>query len=189
MSKASPRLPKRIETRRLVLRPFELGDVDDVLAYASDPEWARFLPGVPQPYERKHAEQFVARQILSDWSASPTWAMEFDGHVRGGIGFQMQPANWLAILGYSLGRAHWGKGLTTEAAQAVIDAAFVSWPDLNRVEASADARNAASLRVMEKVGMQREALLRQHRLHRGELVDSAICGLLREEWEQSPHIP
>lgn len=87
-------------------------------------------------------------------------------------------------MGYSLARSHWGKGPTTEAGQAVIDTAFETWPALNRIEAFADVRNAASLRVMEKVGMQREATLRQNRINRGEATDSAICGLLRADWEQ-----
>ena len=82
-------------------------------------------------------------------------------------------------------RPFWGQGLATEAARAVIDAAFQSLPELNRVEAAADLRNRASLRVLEKVGMQREVVLRQHRIHRGEVVDWTVWGLLRDEWEQA----
>ena len=55
-----PLLPERIETARLVLRRWTLADAEDVLAYAADPEWSRFLP-VPEPYERRHAEEAVAR--------------------------------------------------------------------------------------------------------------------------------
>jgi RimJ/RimL family protein N-acetyltransferase len=65
-------LPEVIETNRLVLRPFELGDVDDVYAYAQDEEWSRFLRALPRPYERKDAEQFIARQLLLDRVAQPT---------------------------------------------------------------------------------------------------------------------
>ena len=135
-------------------------------------------------YERKNAEQFIARQILNDWTTNPTWGIEFEGHLLGGINLRIEHEHRRASLGYGLARAHRGQGLTTEAAQAVIDAAFHTLPDLNRIEASADARNAASLRVMEKVGMQREAVLRQHRLHHGVFIDEARCGILRPEWQQ-----
>ena len=58
-------LPDIIETPRLRLRGFRLQDLDDVLSYASDPEWARYLP-VPQPYTRAEAERFLAGQVLLD---------------------------------------------------------------------------------------------------------------------------
>ena len=186
MSEALPPLPKRIETERLDLRPFEFGDVDDLLAYAADPEWARFLSGVPQPYKRTDTEQDIARCILSKWTTNLTWAIELDGQIVGAIDLSMKSEHSRAELAYTLARRHWGHGFTTEAAQAVIDAAFETWPDLNRIHANADARNPASLRVMGKVGMQREGTPRQHDISRGEEPhDSVECGLLREEWEQA----
>jgi hypothetical protein len=56
-------LPEVIEAERLTLRPFGLGDVEDVLAYARVPEWSRFLRDLPQPYGRAEAERSVARQL------------------------------------------------------------------------------------------------------------------------------
>ena len=50
------------------------------------------------------------------------------------------------------------------------------------MRARADARNARSIRVMEKLGMKREGLLRNDRLCRGELIDEVVYGLLRSEW-------
>lgn len=70
-----------IDTARLRLRPFGLQDVEAVLSYATDPEWARYLP-VPQPYLREHAEQFVASQVLLDRERHPTWAIEYVGVVN-----------------------------------------------------------------------------------------------------------
>lgn len=67
-------LPEVIETERLTLRPFRLGDVDDVLAYAQDPEWSRFLRDLPQPYGRAEAEQAVAKHVLMDRVREPNWA-------------------------------------------------------------------------------------------------------------------
>ncbi|MYL06055.1 MAG: GNAT family N-acetyltransferase [Gemmatimonadales bacterium] len=85
-------------------------------------------------------------------------------------------------MGYSLARKHWGRGLTAEAARAVVDWGFRE-RGLAKVYAYADARNAQSLRVMEKLGMTREGTLRSHRTLRGERVDDVYYGLLRVEWE------
>jgi RimJ/RimL family protein N-acetyltransferase len=176
-------LPKTIETERLRLRlrPWSLGDVDDVLAYAVDAEWARFLP-VPQPYKWTEAEEFVASQVLLDAEKHQAWAIEHQGSVIGGINLRFDLENRLADLGYSIVREFWGKGLATEAAGAIITEAFTALPELNKIRAWADARNLASLRVMEKVGMSREGLLRQNRVVRDEAIDDVWCGILRNEW-------
>jgi RimJ/RimL family protein N-acetyltransferase len=71
----------------------------------------------------------------------------------------------------------------TEAAGAVIEAAFSTYPELNRMRAMADSRNGASLQVMVKLSLVREGVLRQNRFIRGEFIDEVWCGLLRSEWE------
>lgn len=175
-------LPEVIQTARLRLRPWALGDVDDVLAYARDPEWSRFLRILPSPYERIHAEQFVARQILLDRVTHPAWAIAYEGTAVGGINLRFVFEHRLAEIGYSVARLHWSKGFVTEAAVAVIDAAFRTHPDLSRIHARADVENTASQRVMEKVGMTKEGVLRQSRVERGIAVDEVWFGLLRSEW-------
>ena len=171
-----------IETKQLRLRPFRLHDVTSVLGYASDPEWARYLP-VPQPYTTADAERFIAGQLLLDRERHPTWAIEHNEIVIGGINIRFDFDNRVGELGYSIARSYWGRGLTTEAAQAVMDAAFVAYANLNRIRAMADARNIGSLRVMEKIGMIREGILRQNRMVRGECIDEVWCGVLRTEWD------
>lgn len=181
-------LPDVMETERLLLRPFRLHDVEDVLSYASDPEWARYLP-VPQPYTKADAERFLAGQLLLDREVRPTWAIEYAGAVIGGINMRFDFNNRLGEMGYSIAPSHWGKGLATEAARTLMDAAFSAYANLNRIRAMADSRNVSSLRVMEKLGMVREGVLRQNRLVRGELVDEVWCGMLRAEWEARRHLP
>jgi [ribosomal protein S5]-alanine N-acetyltransferase len=175
-------LPNIIETTRLRLRPFGLHDIESVLSYATDLEWARYLP-VPQPYTRENAEQFIAGQVLLDRERHPAWAIEHAGAARGGINIRFDFDNHVGEMGYSIARSCWGKGLTTEAARALLDAAFVAYFDLNRIRAMADARNVGSLRVMEKIGMSREGVLRQNRVVRAEFIDEVWCGILRTEWE------
>lgn len=175
-------LPLTLETERLVLRPYVFGDVEDVLRYAQDPEWSRFLRVLPRPYAREHAEQFIARQVLLDRESHPAWAITLQGRVVGGVNLRFAFENRSAEIGYSVARTHWGQGYCTEAARAVIDASFSTHPDLNRIHARADTDNVGSQRVMQKVGMTREATLRQNRVERGEVFSEAIFSVLREEW-------
>ena len=175
-------MPELIKTGRLKLRRFSIEDVEDVFSYASDPEWARFLP-VPQPYTRADAEKFVTGQVSRDRKTDASWAVEHAGSVIGGIDMRFDFDNRVGEMGYSIARRLWGKGLVTEAAGAVIDAAFSAYPDLNRIQASGDQRNVGSLRVMEKLGMVREGVLRQDKFLRGEFSNTVWCGLLRSEWE------
>ena len=174
-------LPMSIASTRLLLRPWRQDDVDAVLAQASDPEWARFLP-VPVPYARSDAEAFVSIQLGLDPARNPSWAITRNGALVGGINIRLDPAHRTGELGYSVAREAWGQGIATEALRAVLDAAFVTLPWLDRVRAMADLRNLASQRVMEKNGMQREGVLRRNRVVRGESIDEAWYGLLREEW-------
>ncbi len=127
--------------------------------------------------------KFIAGQVLRDREVDPAWAIEHAGAVIGGINLRLHVEHHLAAMGYSLARSYWGQGLTTEAARAVMEAAFAVDTSLNRIRAMADARNIGSLRVMEKLGMVREGVLRQNRLVRGELIDEVWCGVLRTEWE------
>ena len=175
-------LPDIIETARLRLRPFRLRDVDDVLVYATDPEWARYLP-VPQPYTQADAEKFIAGQVLLDREVHPARAVVYAGAVIGGINLRFDFDHDVGEMGYSIAPSYWGRGLTTEAARTVMEAAFAAYGSLHRIRAMADARNIGSLRVMEKLGMVREGVLRQNRLVRGEFIDEVWCGVLRTEWE------
>ena len=172
-----------IRTERLVLRPFALTDVDDVFAYAQDPDWSRYLRALPRPYQREDAERFVATQLLLDRSVHVAWAVTLAGTAIGGINLRFRLEHGLAELGYSIAKAHWNRGFCSEAARAVVDAAFSSRDGLNRIHARADAGNAASQRVMEKVGMVKEGVLRQSRIERGEVLDEAWYAILRREWK------
>ena len=179
-----PKLSECLQTPRLLLRRYRLTDAEDVFAYARDPEWGRFLPGVPQPYARQHADDFVASHVLKDWRTDPHWAIEHEGRVVGRVGLQPAPRHGRAELGYELARWLWGRGLMTEAVSAVIDDAFRKLP-IRKVFAHAIASNVGSTRVMEKAGMQFEAVLRQHWVYHGQAYDAAHYGLLREEWERN----
>ena len=166
----------------MLLRPHRLEDVDDIFEFAADPEWGRYLTA-PMPYLREHAAEFVAQRILASWEERPVWAIVLEGQVVGGVGITISVEHATGALGYSIAKKHWGRGLTVEVARAVVDWGF-RMRGLAKVYARADARNTQSLRVMEKLGMTREGVLRSHRTVREDRIDEVYYGLLREEWEK-----
>lgn len=141
-----------IETPRLRLRRFRATDVDDALAYRNDVEFARYLPHVPQPFTREHAEAFVAQNMTEPWETLPTFAIELDGRLIGTVNFDIDRPGRSAMVGYALARAHWGRGFATEATRAGI-AWLLATHELERLWASADRDNLRSRRVLEKLGM------------------------------------
>ena len=104
---ASPEERVELRTERLLLRPFRLEDVDDVYAYARDPEWGRaLLLPVPEPYVRRNAEEFVARTLLASWSTDPHFAIVLDTTVIGGINLTVDKPHEIAGLGYAIAKPH-----------------------------------------------------------------------------------
>jgi len=184
-------LPLELRTERLLLRPFTPADVEDVLEYINRPEWAEFQVNIPPvPVSRKYAEELLA--IFSNPAAwvktgiFRIFAIVFEGKVIGEIVLNLRQhddrESERVELAYTLAYQHWGKGLTTEAARAVIDWAFQNY-NFNRIYAWSDPRNIGSWRVMEKLGMKREGLLRSHMKWNGEFRDQVYYGILRSEWK------
>jgi len=166
-----------LRTQRLHLRPFRPDDVADALEYRNDNEFVRFLPHVPHPFTRADAKRFVALNMSEDWQQSPIFAVVLDGKLIGTVNLQVDRSRRAAMLGYAIGRQWWGRGLATEAARAAM-AWAVEVFSLERIWASTDARHTKSQRVLEKLGMQREAVRTEDHVGRdGRPVDEVVYGL------------
>ena len=170
--------PTELTTERLLLRSFRMSDIDDVLAYASDPEWAEFHL---RPYDRGRAEHTVARSVATSWDREAEFAVVFDGRVVGLICLLVDPEHQTAELGYEIAREMWGRGIAPEAAAAVCDWGFREYK-LARIYATADSLNTRSHRVMQKLGMTYEGTERSSEVGRGERVDGVCYAVLRDEW-------
>jgi ribosomal-protein-alanine N-acetyltransferase len=175
-----PTPPTELRTPRLVLRPPSVADAEAYFEIASDPEYAYF--GSRGPVDRESALRGLERIVAIPWEQRAEFAVVLDGQVAGRVTLDVDRENRTVALGYGIGRPWWGLGLATEAARAAVDYAFRALA-IDKVWARADPRNVASVRVLEKLGMQHEGLLRKHQLRRGERVDRVYYGLLREEWE------
>jgi RimJ/RimL family protein N-acetyltransferase len=155
-----------------VLRPFIPADVEAIHPVYSDPEVMRHVGDGPVAGREETARvvgEYIAQQERQGFSF---WAVvERDsGTVIGDAGLYPLDGRGPEVeLGYTLGRAWWGHGYATEAARALLDAAFGEL-GLDEVVAVADPANAASIRVLDKLGMERvgsrEAYGREHVLYR-----------------------
>ena len=172
--------PTELKTERLLLRPFSLSDIDDVLSYASDDEWAAFRL---RPYDRRAAERMVARALLTSWDKEAEFAIVLDGRVIGRFSLTVDHKHQTAELGYEIARDMWGRGLAAEASVAVCEWGFREY-GLARIDAWADSRNKRSVRVMEKLGMIYEGRHRSYEVGRGRRVDGVSYAVLRDEWSE-----
>ena len=178
--------PIELRTNRLLLRQFRSSDVDDVLVYRDDAEFSRYLPHIPQPFTRRDAEEFVARNIADPWDEVPTFAVVLRDTVIGTVNLDVDRTHCIAMLGFAISRAHWGKGLCSEPVRAAVAWGFEEF-NLAKIWATTDARNARSQRLMEKLGMQLEGRLRSHERARDGRTDKLCYGLLRVEERTRSH--
>lgn len=173
-----------LRTDRLRLRPFTEDDADALYELHSSASVLRYWDSPPWT-ERERAGRFIetCRRMAEEGSgARPAIERVSDGAFLGWCGLvRWNPVYRSASLGYCLGEAAWGDGYASEAAGALLRWAFDTL-DLNRVQAETDTRNAASARVLEKLGFLREGTLREDCVVAGDVSDSWVYGLLRREW-------
>ncbi len=152
-----------IETRRLLLRPFQITDAEDMFSnWASDTEVTRFLTWPP------HAGVEVTKALLQDWTMRYdagnyfNWAIEWkeSGQVIGNISVvRLDEIRETAEMGYCLSRRFWGREIMPEALRSVMAYLFDA-VGLRRIAACHDANNPKSGRVMQKAGMRYEGCFR-----------------------------
>ena len=174
----------RLQTERLLLREFRIGDLDAVVGYATREEFYRYLP-IPVPTEASTIA-FVKeriREAMLELHGSYTFAIELVAlkRVIGAVRLTTEDIeNEAASIGYALDPDHWGNGYMSEAVRAVVGYGFDGLK-LHRIWATADPENEASWRLMERLGMRREGLLREDKLIRGTWRDSYLYAILAQE--------
>lgn len=173
---------KRVETERLILRPWESSDAEDMYEYASDPEIG------PNAGWQPHANREVTAQILEAFiKQDDVWAIEYkENHkVIGSIGLhgdRRREGINVRMLGYVLSRDYWGRGIMTEAAGAAIRYAFEEI-GVDILSVYHYTFNARSCRVIEKCGFHPEGTFRMAgKLFNGTVVDEVCYSILRDEY-------
>lgn len=172
-----------LQTERVTLRPFAEADRDALFELQSNAHVLRYWDSAPWT-ERSRADRFLAtcRQMAEEGSGVRLAIDRSADDVF--LGWctlsRWNPDFRSAGTGYCFTEAAWGHGYATEAAHALLTWAYETL-DLNRVQAEVDTRNAASARVLEKLGFVREGTLRQDCIVNGDVSDSWVYGLLRGE--------
>lgn len=168
---------------RLVLRPFKAGDAAVVQRLAGDRAIADTTLSIPHPYEDGMAESWIAGQAerLRDGHFVFAITLRASNDLIGAIGLKIDATSKKAELGYWVGVPYWNQGFATEAARRLVAYAFEEL-SLNRVAARHFARNPASGRVMQKVGMVHEGTIRQGALKRDNFEDLELYAILRSDW-------
>lgn len=174
----------QLHTDRLQLRPLQAGDAAAVFNMHADPVAMRHW-STPAWTDPAQADTLIA----DDLRALPVGdhlrlglQRRADGALVGLVSlFAFHLASRRAELGYLLLRSAWGQGLMHEALQALLDHGF-GVLGLNRLEADIDPHNHASARTLQRLGFQREGLLRERWIVAGAVSDSALYGLLRRDW-------
>jgi RimJ/RimL family protein N-acetyltransferase len=175
-----------IETSRLRLRPFETGDLDALFSYQSRDDVTRYLLwGSRSRDEVRHALELkiAATAIRSEGdflalAAESARTGEIVGDAVLGL---VSEVNAHGEIGYIVHPDHHGQGYATEMARPLLSIAFDDL-GLHRVTGALDPRNAASARVLEKLGMRREAHLIENDFVKDEWQSELIYAILATEW-------
>ncbi len=177
-----------LETERLRLRPFEDGDLEELLAIQSRPEVTEFLYWEPRTRAEvvQQLERLKSMTRIDETSDSLRLAAvrRDTGELVGDYSLRLHSREHRqGELGYITHPAHQGHGYATEGSVPLLALGFQEL-GLHRIFASCDGRNVASARVMERLGMRREALFRENELVKGVWTDELIYALLASEWRE-----
>jgi RimJ/RimL family protein N-acetyltransferase len=167
------------------LRALESTDVSALHEIFGDPEVMRYWSSPPLASAEAAANLLdrihlgFSERRLFQWGIADSNA----GAIIGTCTLlNFEPAHRRCEIGFALARKRWGRGDASRAVAAVVEFAF-NVLDLRRIEADVDPRNSSSLRLLERLGFQREGLLRERYQMSGELQDAAMLGLLRSDWQ------
>jgi RimJ/RimL family protein N-acetyltransferase len=179
-----------IETERLALRPYEAGDLGFLHDMFGREDVCRYLPWPAMDLQEARAklEQRMLQTSIGGERKAIVLAAEErrTGSLVGEFMLRLATEEYRqGEVGWSVHPEFHGRGFGTEGAAAMVRLGFER-VGLHRIAAECDPRNTASVRVMEKLGMRREALLLEAEYLKGEWVDSMICGLLASEWRARP---
>lgn len=149
-----------LETERLLFRDHAPGDLEGYCAMEADPEVRRFVGGTPrtrEAAERKFREVYLAPvpDRMGLWATVFKPESRYVGYC--GVYGNRTTAGVAAgegVIGFYLARGYWGRGLATEAGRAFVDFGFAEL-GMSRIIAHVDSRNAASIHVLEKLGLVR----------------------------------
>ena len=166
------------------LSEFQPSDEAACVEYLNEKEIYDRTLRIPYPYTAEAFQQWLAilQQSRQQHGEPVHWAIRNQsGGLIGGIGFQDLEIGKChrAEIGYWLAKPYWGRGIMTAVVGRACRHAFEAW-GLAKIVAHVFSFNAASGRVLEKCGFQKEGYLHKHHQKDGRYIDACLYGLLRE---------
>jgi RimJ/RimL family protein N-acetyltransferase len=142
--------------------------------------WNNVRDYFPHPYTEDDAEQFI-RMVMDKPKPLTDFALEIGGQAVGGIGVipQTDVHKITMEIGYWLGEKYWNEGIMTNAVRQMIEYTFGNFP-VTKIYAPIFEFNIASMRVLEKAGFVREAILKKSAIKNGKTIDLYYYGLVKE---------
>jgi ribosomal-protein-alanine N-acetyltransferase len=176
-----------LKTERLVLRPLTPQDAPALHQLAGRREIADTTISIPHPYPLKQARKWITHTAdLHAKGKAVVFAITLkgEGKLSGAIGLRdIDAEHSQAEMGFWVAVECWGQGYATEAGRAVLAFGFEQL-GLNRIYAHHMVRNPASGRVLARIGMKQEGLLRQRVRKWGVFEDVVAMAALRTEWDK-----
>lgn len=176
----------RLETDRLIIRPFEDHDCETFATYRADPLVAEYQ-GWVMPYTRDMAVKFVTDMKTREPAIPGEWyqlafELKADGAMIGDCAFQRSTEDpRQALIGFTLARPYQGHGYALEGVRRLLDYLYRDL-NLHRVQAECDVENVTSANLLERLGMRREAHFVDSLRFKGRWASEYWYGLLQREW-------
>jgi len=175
-----------LKGKLVTLAPFSIEDAPSVQRYAGDPMVSKTTLNIPHPYPDGAAEIWIASHLLQFLEKSNIVfsVRSEDSELIGAINIRLSLKNRSGELGYWIAHPFWNKGFATDAATTTIEYGFETF-DLNRIHSRHLGSNPSSGRVMEKSGMRKEGILREHTFRQGRFDDIVEYGILGSEYKKA----
>ena len=180
-----------IRSARLTLRKLRGEDAAAIEELAGEPEVALHTLNIPYPYSAGIGQAWVKaanRELIAGAELQLAIERTEDGALVGAIGFGPRRQDLTAEIGYWIGVPYWNRGYATEAVAAMVAHGFARM-SLRAVEAAAEADNAASIRVQEKLGFARVRVDKREAVNRGALVTLEVRRLEAGAWRAAHPAP
>ncbi|PEI84404.1 GNAT family N-acetyltransferase [Bacillus toyonensis] len=170
-----------ITTERLIIRPFKGTDLQDVFAIYNNDDTCKYLLHNKWTHEdmQKRFDQKLANNVLTTESIL-SLAVIYRTKVVGDLSVWYTDMKDTVEIGYSFSNEVAGRGLATEAVSSLVCKLFDEF-NVHRIQANLDARNTASQKLCERIGMRQEAHFIQDFWSKNEWTDSLVYGMLSSD--------
>ncbi len=171
----------KIETERLILSELREEDLSLIVEYLQEKKFSELTTNIPYPYRKEDAE-FWLKISKETFAANKGFTFAIrnkNEQIIGAIGLHDEGSD-KAEIGYWLAKPFWNNGYVTEAATAVIDFGFKEL-GFNKIYATHFPHNPASGKIMQKIGMKQEAVLKQHLKKDGKYYDIPMYSVFRDK--------